>query len=139
MIVVDTNVVSELARPRPCPEVVSWFERQRLDGLYLSVVTGAEMLAGLLAMPEGHRRDRVEDCVIDILEHQFDGRVLAFDAHAAIEYATVLARRRAAGRPIATADAMIAAHALVGGAALATRNTRDFEGLGLELVDPWAR
>lgn len=138
MIVVDTNVVSELSRVRPAPEVLSWYAEQRAGDLFLSVVSAAEMLAGVLRMTPGARRDVVERGVVDALETQFAGRVLAFGAATALEYAGVVRLRTRLGRPVATADAMIAATALATGASLATRNVRDFEGVGLEIIDPWS-
>lgn len=138
MIVVDTNVVSELSRVRPAPEVLSWYAEQRAGDLFLSVVSAAEMLAGVLCMTPGARRDVVERGVVDALETQFAGRVLAFGAATALEYAGIVRLRTRLGRPVATADAMIAATALATGASLATRNVRDFEGVGLEVIDPWS-
>ncbi len=137
MILLDTNVVSQLVRERPEERVLDWLAQHDLADLWLSVVTGAEMLTGVAYLPAGRRRDAQARGVHELLETVFDGRVLSFEAHAAIEYAGVMAARRRAGRPIGVPDAMIAAGALAARATLATRNTKDFEGLGLDLVDPW--
>lgn len=137
MILLDTNVVSQLVREHPEERVLDWLAQHDLADLWLSVVTGAELLTGVAYLPAGRRRDAQARGVHELLETVFDGRVLSFEAHAAIEYAGVMAARRRAGRSIGVPDAMIAAGALAARATLATRNTKDFEGLGLELVDPW--
>lgn len=137
MILLDTNVVSQLVREHPEERVLDWLAQHDLADLWLSVVTGAELLTGVAYLPAGRRRDAQARGVHELLETVFDGRVLSFEAHAAIEYAGVMAAGRRAGRPIAVPDAMIAAGALAARATLATRNTKDFDGLGLELVDPW--
>jgi predicted nucleic acid-binding protein len=137
VILLDTNVVSQLVREHPDERVLEWLAQHDLADLWLSVVTGAELLTGVAYLPEGRRRDAQASGVHELLETVFEGRVLSFEAHAAIEYADVMAARRRAGRPISVPDAMIAAGALAARATLATRNTKDFEGLGLDLVDPW--
>jgi toxin FitB len=137
MIIVDTNVVSELLRPSPEPRVEAWLAaRDGLD-IYLTAISEAELRYGVAIMENGRRRDGLADAIDRILRDDMAGRVLAFDSAAAEAYATIAASRRAAGRPIAQADCQIAAIARARGATVATRNTADFEGCGVDLINPW--
>ncbi len=138
MIVLDTNVVSELARPTPDPVVLEWLGAQPPTDVFLSAVTEAELRYGLALMPEGRRRSELAVIIDDFLEGEFAGRLLPFGSFAARAYAIVAARRRAAGRPIAPFDGQIAAIARSLGASVATRDTRGFEGCGVDLINPWA-
>jgi predicted nucleic acid-binding protein len=137
MIIVDTNVVSELLRPKPNPRVEQWLSAQ--DGLtiYLTSVSEAELRYGLAIMGNGKRRAALVDAVDRILREDFAGRILPFDSDAALSYAIIAAARRTAGRPIAQADCQIAAIARARGAVVATRNTPDFEGCGGDQINPW--
>jgi len=136
--VLDTNVVSELMRPSPTPAVVEWLDRQPADEVWLTAMTAAELLAGVAQLPDGARKQQLATRVGALLTNVFAGRVLPFDALAAAAYAGVVSARRAAGSPVGTADAVIAATCLAAGAdQFATRNTADFTGVGLELIDPW--
>ncbi len=137
MILIDTNVISELMRPQPDPAVLDWFDRQTASDLVLSAVTEAELLGGAALLPEGRRRAQLTAAIVAMIEQDFAGRVLPFDSAAARAYAVILAARRAAGRQIAQADCQIAAIARTAGASLATRNVRDFAGCGIEVVNPW--
>lgn len=137
MILVDTNVVSELMRPAPAPEVLAWFARQDVAALFLSAVSEAELRAGAAYLPAGRRRDGLVAAIDAMVAEDFAGRVLAFDSAAARSYAAIAASRRAAGRPIAEADCQIAAIAQAHGAAVATRNVSDFLGCGVAVIDPW--
>ncbi|TDE96077.1 type II toxin-antitoxin system VapC family toxin [Occultella glacieicola] len=137
MIVLDTNVISEMTRPAPDPEVLRWLDDLEPGEAYLTVVTVAELLDGVERMPTGRRRSELAASVADLVDLDFVGRVLPFDVAASFRYATVLSVRRGLGRPIGMADAIIAGIALEAGATLATRNTRDFDGVGLPLVNPW--
>lgn len=136
MIVLDTNVVSELMRSAPDPGVSAWVASQ--GGLWLTAVSEAELRLGVALMPVGARASAVGAAVAAMLAEDFAGRILPFDGAAARAYAAICADRRAGGRPIAAFDAMIAAIALAHGATVATRNLRDFEGCGVDLVNPWA-
>ena len=138
MIILDTNVMSELTRPRPNMRVIEWINEQPGFDLYTSAVSTAELLYGVEVMPAGHRRDRLLAETHAILEEEFGGRILPFDSYAARSYADIAAARRSAGRPINLADGQIAAIAHSLGAAVATRNTRDFEGCGIDVIDPWS-
>ncbi|AZH81822.1 type II toxin-antitoxin system VapC family toxin [Plantibacter sp. PA-3-X8] len=137
MIILDTNVVSELFRPRPDPTVARWLDRQDEADLHLTTMTAAELLEGALRLPAGARRSALVGAVATVLDADFAGRVLPFSAEAALDYAELMTTRRRSGNPIGPQDAIIAAIARSSNAALATRNTRDFAGVGLHLIDPW--
>ena len=137
MIVLDTNVISEIFRPKPDTRVVAWLESLTGD-VAITAVTLAELLAGVRRLPDGRRKSelfaRVEAAVEPYLS---DRSVLSFDAAAAQRYADVLFEREAAGLPISTADAQIAAICLAHNAACATRNVKDFAHTSIELINPW--
>jgi hypothetical protein len=137
VIVLDTNVVSELMRPAPSPAVVSWVSRRDASTLFFSAVGEAELRFGVATMPAGRRRNEIEEAVEAMLREDFAGRVLPFDSAAARAYAGVVAARRAAGRPVATMDMQIAAIAQSRNMAVATRNTKGFTDTGVDLADPW--
>lgn len=137
MIVLDTNVVSELIRSSPAPQVVRWVDDRDSRDVAITAVTAAELLAGVALFPAGRRRDELAEAVDRMVVDDFADRVLAFDLIAAGHYATVVSGRRSIGRPVTTADAQIAACCLSFGATLATRNTTDFDETGVDLVDPW--
>lgn len=137
MIVVDTNVLSELMRPAPARPVLAWFGATPAARLCVTTITLAELLAGVALLPRGRRRDALDAAVRSMFEDDFAGRTLVFDDLAASHYADIVAKRRHAGPPIATLDAQIAAIARSRGAAAATRNVGDFGGCGVVVVDPW--
>ncbi len=138
MIILDTNVVSELTRPDPDIGVIDWVTRQAPSNLYVSSISEAEMRYGVEIMPAGKRRDRLRAEIKGMLREDFAGRILPFDSNAARSYAAIAADRRSAGRPINQADCQIAAIAHSLGAWLATRNTTDFAGCGIDVIDPWS-
>jgi predicted nucleic acid-binding protein len=137
MIVLDTNVLSELMRERPAASVVEWLDTQDTGSLAITAITVAELLYGVVRLHDGARKTRLAAAVGALVDEDFDGRVLPFDAAAAVHYAEVVSDRERHGRPIGTADAQIAAIARSHDAALATRNVRDFEATGVEILDPW--
>ncbi|HEY5223452.1 MAG TPA: type II toxin-antitoxin system VapC family toxin [Microbacteriaceae bacterium] len=137
MIVVDTNVVSELITDNPNIAVLTWVERMVPTELTLPATVSAELLFGVDTMPAGKRRTDLEARVGAAIAGPFAERVVPFDLRAAQAYAQVRALRRRSGRPMSMGDAQIAAVCLVHDATLATRNTRDFEGCGIHLVNPW--
>lgn len=137
MIVLDTNVLSELVRPRPAPAVVDWVDGQDPDQLAITALTAAEIRAGIALLDSGRRKRELERQMEGLLGETFAGLVLPFDDEATPAYAQVVATRRRAGRPIGAFDAQIAAICLHREVPLATRNTDDFAGLGLRLIDPW--
>lgn len=137
MIVLDTNVVSELFRPRPDPAVVRWLDAQPAGEVAITAVTAAELLYGVARLPVGRRQAALAEAVVAVLRVDFDGRILPFDAAAAESYAEIVAARERDGRPISQADAQIVATCASLGLPLATRNTKDVTGAGVTLVDPW--
>jgi toxin FitB len=137
MIVLDTNVVSELMRAEPDPVVVAFLDNVPGAALFISAVTQAEILYGIALLPEGKRRNALRTAADSMFERYFRGRVLPFDGDAAEAFADIAAGRREAGRPISHADAQIAAVAKSRGAAVATRNVTDFDGCGVPIVNPW--
>lgn len=135
MIIVDTNVWSEIAKPEPAKAVLDW-EAAQSPWLWLSTVVLAEWRAGAALMPPGNARE-VLTRIIETVALAYQDRLLPFDEPCSRFYGLVLADARAAGKPIQTADAMIAATARAHGMKVATRNANDFAGAGVELIDPW--
>ena len=137
MIVLDTNVLSEFMRVEPDNQVLAWVDAQPAMELAISAVTVAEILHGIARLPSGKRKQKLESHAMAMFEEDFAGRILPFDVHAAVEYPTLVAACEAKGRTASMADAQIAAVCRVHGAPIATRNVRDFEFPGLEVINPW--
>ena len=137
MIVLDTNVLSELIKPAPEAQVLDWVADQPMASVFTTAITQAEILYGLALLPDGRRKAALEKAVVGMFEEDFARRVLLFDGAAAHAYAVVAAERRRAGRPISQFDAQIAAICRSRGADLATRNVSDFTGCGIQVVNPW--
>jgi predicted nucleic acid-binding protein len=137
MIVVDTNVISEMMGTSSHPNVVAWLAFQPRQAMFTTAISQAEILAGLRALPAGKRKDRLEAQAADMFSSDFKAHVLPFDADAADYYATIAAHRRSIGRPISQLDAQIAAISASHGASIATRTGRDFEHIGLDIINPW--
>lgn len=137
MIVLDTNVVSELMRGEPAEVVVEWVDRQPADDVYLTAVTLAELLYGIARLTDGRRKTTLAELLEEMTADDLEHRVAAFDETAAAHYAEVAARGERAGRPISAADAQIAAICRSHDAVLATRNTSDFVDAGITVVNPW--
>lgn len=138
MIVLDTNVLSELMKEHPEPRVFDWAQQQAASNLYTTSITQAEILHGVLLLPAGKRRDAIRQAAQDMFADDFADRILPFDSAATPAYAEIAAHRRKSGRPISQFDAQIAAVARSRGAELATRNAEDFEGCGIKVHNPWA-
>ena len=136
MIVVDTNVTSELMRPSPSPAVSAWLRAQNPNELHTTAVTAAEIGYGISRLPDGHRRDLLADAAVGIFS-AFSEHVLPFDVAAAAEYAGIVVNRERAGSPINGFDAQIASICRRHQAVLATRNVKDFAGTGIDLTNPW--
>jgi len=137
VIVLDTNVISELFRPLPNPRVVAWLES--LSGeVAITAITAAELLVGVRRLPGGRRQTQLAQSVEAVLD-QYRGlnAVLPFDVAAASHYAELVANRKASGSPISMADAEIAAICRTHLATLATRNVKDFQGTGVSTINPW--
>ena len=137
MIVLDTNVVSELMRDRPQPAVLAWLDRQPVSTLFVTAITEAEIRMGIALLPSGRRRRGLTTAAERAFGVLFVGRILSFDSAAAHAYATIMADRRAAGRPISQADCQIAAIARAREVPVATRDVTDFTGCGIKVVNPW--
>jgi hypothetical protein len=135
-IVLDTNVISELMRPTPDERVEHWVGRLVPAAVCTTSVTLAEVRLGIARLPSGRRRGLLADAADQVFA-TFADRVLPFDAAAASRYADIVVERERAGAPISGLDAQIAAICRTHRAALATRNTDDFDQLGLDLIDPW--
>jgi hypothetical protein len=138
MIVLDTSVISELARPAPDPRVRAWFRHRKAGEFFTTAITEAELRYRVVILPPGRRRNELASYVDRALAKFFVGHVLAFDSDAAGAYAEIAAGRRRAGRATSVFDAQIAAIVRAHGALLATRNVRDFQDCGIELIDPWS-
>jgi toxin FitB len=139
MIVLDTNVLSEILRPAPEPRVVEWLSDQPRASIFTTTIARGKILYGIRVLPAGKRREGLWDAATKIFEIDFDGQVLSFDSAAADDFAEISAARRAAGRPIAQFDAQIAGITRSRGAQLATRNVKDFEACGFEVINPWGK
>ena len=137
MIILDTNIISELTRQAPEPRVVSWLDSLPAEEVGTTAVTAAELLYGVARMPAGRRKRELAAAVRGLLGDEFRDRILPFDEHCASRYADIVCGRETLGRPIGVADAQIAAICRTAEATLATRNTADFSGTGIELINPW--
>jgi hypothetical protein len=138
MIVVDTNVLSELMKTSPAERVARWVAGCPARSVYTTSITQAEILYGILLLPAGKKREAIRSAAEAMFAADFQGRILPFGSGAASIYARIAADRRRAGRPIAHHDAQIAAIASLEKAELATRNVADFEDCGIRVIDPWA-
>lgn len=136
-IILDTNVVSEIIRSTIDPKVDGWLSHQDQSELFLTTITEAELLFGPPGMPDGPKRDAYVAAMDRLLSVEFAGRILPFDRLAANSYSRIRAAREATGRGIDDADCFIAAIAHSVGAAVATRNVRDFHGYPVEIINPW--
>ncbi|MCB9342629.1 MAG: type II toxin-antitoxin system VapC family toxin [Saprospiraceae bacterium] len=137
MIILDTNVVSELMRENPDPAVTGWIRSAQPDQLTLSVIAIAEILRGISRLPEGRKKEGLWKNFNAFVAHAFKDRILPFDEIAARYYGEVAALREKVGLKADPVDMFIAAIARAHNAAVATRNIRDFEGCGIKLINPW--
>lgn len=137
MIVLDTNVLSELMKATPADSVMRWIASQPATSLYTTSITQAEILHGIMLLSAGKRRNAFEAAAQAMFNEDFAGRILPFGSDAASPYARIAAARRRAGHPISHFDAQIAAIAQSAGAAVATRNVSDFGGCGVKVINPW--
>lgn len=138
MIVLDTNVLSELMRPEASPRVLDWLRARPAGEFHTTAITQAEILYGIRILPRGRRRGALEQAAQAMFAQEFAERILEFGPDAAGAYASISSDRRRSGRPIAQADALIAAIVRSRRAVLATRDGGDFGGCGIEVVDPWS-
>lgn len=137
MIVLDTNVVSEPLRVAADPRVIAWLDKLDDSEAWLTTITAAELRAGVEKLPAGKRRDALDAQITAILEDEFGDRILPFGLEAAYHYGMIVGPKLRGEPPRKVMDLQIAAIARANGAALATRNSRDFDGCGVDLVNPW--
>lgn len=137
MIILDTNVVSELMRQQPDPNVINWIQSYNADRFTLTAITVAEIMRGLTRLPEGKRRRELANSFDQFINKAFSQKILPFDTRAAMIFGDLAANREKSGKSIDTVDMMIAAIAKTHSAAIATRNTRDFEACQITLMNPW--
>jgi toxin FitB len=137
LIVLDTNIVSEMMRTQPNKHVMKWLDDQKSGDLWLTAVNTAELMLGVARLPKGARKSQLASALATTLDEDFSGRILPFDTEAAAVYADLAVQREAIGRTGSIADTQIAAICLVHGATFATRNVKDFEAMGLVLINPW--
>lgn len=138
MILLDTNVVSEPMKPAPDPAVLRWLDRQASESLYLSATSLAELLVGVARLPNGRRKRGLDTALTGLLRELFEERILPFDSVAAEQFATLVPLAASRGRPIAFADATIAAIASAHRLTVATRDGAVFRAAGVAVIDPWA-
>lgn len=137
MIVVDTNVISEVMRPQPSPAVLDWLNTQDSNLLFITTVTLADIGYGLRVLPDGLRRRHLQARFEQFIAQAFEERVLDFTAPAAHAYAEIMGHRKESGRVMSLPDGQIAGIAFAQGFAVATRNIKDFEDCGIELINPF--
>ena len=137
MTILDTNVVSEIMRPVPAPVVLRWISDQISEELHATAITVAEILYGIELLPRGKRQEMLRAGAERLFQVVFADRILTFDARAAREFSIIASSRRKQGRPMSEFNAQIAAIVRAKSAVLATRDTGDFEGCGIALVNPW--
>jgi predicted nucleic acid-binding protein len=137
VIVLDTNVLSEMMRPQPEPRVMAWANGLDPQAIAITAMNEAEILHGLARLPAGRRQQALRQSWEELMADLFRGRSLPFSSEAAHWYGELVSRRERLARPISTSDAVIAATTLAHSAQLATRNTADFEAIGIELINPW--
>jgi predicted nucleic acid-binding protein len=133
----DTNVVSEWVRPRPDRNVISWLADADEDRVFISVISFAEIRRGVEMLPAGRRRERLATWLAEELPARFEDRILDIDPQVAETWGVVMARGQKIGLTLGSMDAFLAATAEAHGLTLATRNVKDFERLGVSLLDPW--
>lgn len=139
MMVLDTNVISEVMRVEPDRGVLAWLDSQLPNSLYTTAISEAEIRAGISVLPRGRRKTGLLAAADRAFYTLFFGRVLPFDSWAARAYAEIMADRRAAGRPISQADCQIAAIARSREASVVSRDTQGFALCGVAMIDPWLR
>lgn len=136
-MILDTNIISEMMRPKPNASVLTWLNEQDAAQLFVATITIGEIFYGLEALPAGRRRQRLAASFEHLIRDAFDSRLLAFDETAARCYGSIMAARRKMGRPLGALDGQIAATALANRMTVVTRNTKDFADCGLDIVNPF--
>lgn len=134
-LLLDTNVLSEVTKPAPDSRVLEWLDQLDEDRSFISVVSIAEIRRGVALMDEGRKREALAEWLAQDLPQRFEQRVLHIDEPIALAWGDLMALAKRRG--LSSMDGLIAATAVAHNLTLATRNTRDFEGFGFELLDPW--
>ncbi len=137
LLVLDTNVISELMKPEASPVVLAWFAQHTKEQFATTAICQAEILGGLAALPDGKRKRSMLTAAQAIWEIDLEQRVFAFDIHCAEEFADIMRRRKKAARPIQFVDAAIAAICAAHKTAIVTRDTAGFEACGIKVINPW--
>ena len=137
MIILDTNILSELMKAIPEPTVVTWLDQQVVTQLFITTISIAEISYGINVLPDGKRRDALENSFQHAIDKAFKHRILSFNDTAAHAYGLLMSKRKNTGRPLSILDGQIATITLTHSATLATRNTRDFTDCDIELVNPF--
>lgn len=138
MIILDTNIISEIMRPQPDSNVIEWLNQQETSHLYLTTITLAEIRYGLAVMQDGKRKQQLGNQFEAYVDRAFEGRILDFTSDAATRYANIMSYRKQAGLPMSMADGQIAAIASKHHFSVATRNTKDFQECGLQIINPFS-
>lgn len=136
-LLLDTNVLSEVTKPRPDERVLAWLDRLDEDRTFISVMSIAEIRRGVSLMDDGRKRDALALWLSHDLPQRFERRVIPVDEPIALAWGDLMALAKRSGRGLASMDGMIAATALTHDLILATRNIKDFESFGIDLIDPW--
>ncbi|WP_180902599.1 type II toxin-antitoxin system VapC family toxin [Martelella soudanensis] len=137
-LLLDTNVLSEVTKPRPEGRVLLWLDGLDEDRCFISVVSLAEIRRGVALMDDGRKRDALAEWLAHDLPQRFEHRVFAVDERVALAWGDLMGEAKRRGRGMSSMDGLIAATAMAYDLVLATRNVKDFEGFGMDLIDPWA-
>ncbi|HKV24812.1 MAG TPA: type II toxin-antitoxin system VapC family toxin [Candidatus Acidoferrum sp.] len=137
MILLDTNVVSELMKREPETAVVAWLDEQPAESVWITAITVMEIRYGLASLGKSRRQQALVQAFEQMVKNLIEGRIASFDAEAAGHAAAIMAERKKRGKPVEVRDTMMAGIAAASRAMLATRNTQHFEDLSLKLANPW--
>lgn len=137
MMILDTNIISEMMKANPAINLIKWLDEQEVMQLFITTITIAEITYGLHVLPKGNRRSILENAFNNAVMEAFKHRILSFDVHAAYHYGKLMSQRKTLGRPLSLPDGQIASIAGVHDAVIVTRNTRDFINCELELINPF--
>jgi len=137
-LLLDTNVLSEVTKPRPDEGVLTWLHGLDEDRTFISIVSIAEIRRGVALMDSGRKRDALDEWLAHDLPQRFENRIILVEVPFALAWGDLMALAKRSGRGLASIDGLIAATAFAHNFTLATRNTKDFEGFGIDIIDPWA-
>lgn len=136
-LLLDTNVLSEVTKPRPVEGVLNWLHGLDEDRTFISIVSIAEIRRGVALMDNGRNRDALGEWLTHDLPQRFDNRIISVEGAVALAWGDLMALAKRSGRGLSSMDSLIAATAIAHDLTLATSNTKDFEGFGIDIVDPW--